>query len=128
MCFYGEPFKVFHLILVGLEKDSHPMCVVVHGEVGEPGAGVGVDHDLVPTDAIDHDALPSHRVLVVVLVVLVKDGSHLLAVLPDAQQRLLVVMGGDVEHKEVLAPDRDGEDARVGVEAAANVAVSPVEG
>ena len=64
----------------------------------------------------------------VVLVVLVKDGSHLLTVLPDAQQRLLVVMGGDVEHKEVLAPDRDGEDARVGVEAAANVAVSPVEG
>ena len=104
------------------------MCVVVHGEVGQPGAGVGVDHDLVPADAVNHDALSGHRVLVVVLVVLVEDGRHLLPVLPDAQQRLLVVVGGDVEHKEVLAANGDSEDAGVWVKTAANVAMGSIEG
>ena len=73
---------VSHLVLIGLEQDAHPVRVVVHGEVCEPGAGVRVDHDLVPADAVDHDALASHRVLVVVLVVLVEDRRDLLAVLP----------------------------------------------
>ena len=117
-----------HLVLIGLEQDAHPVRVVVHGEVCEPGAGVRVDHDLVPADAVDHDALASHRVLVVVLVVLVEDGRHLLPVLPDAQQRLLVVMGGDVEHKEVLATDGDSEDAGVWVKTAPDVAMSSIEG
>ena len=76
------------------------MCVVVHGEVSQPGAGVGVDHDLVPADAVDHDALPGHRVLVVVLVVLVEDGGNLLAVLADRKESLLVVVGGNVELDE----------------------------
>merc|ERR1712117_406439 len=64
----------------------------------------------------------------VVLVVLVKDGSDLLSVLPDAEQRLLVVVGGDVEHKEVGTTGGTGEDASVHVKAAPIVAVSAVEG
>ena len=107
----GTDNLVSHLVLIGLEQDAHPVRVVVHGEVCEPGAGVRVDHDLVPADAVDHDALAGHRVLVVVLVVLVEDGRHLLPVLPDAQQRLLVVVGGDMKHEEVLAANRDGENA-----------------
>ena len=82
------------------------MCVVVHGEVRQPGAGVGVHHDLVPALHVQDDVLPSHRVLVVVLVVLVEDGGDLLAVLPDGEQRLLVVVGGDVELEEVDAANR----------------------
>ena len=124
----GTDNLVSHLVLIGLEQDAHPVRVVVHGEVCEPGAGVRVDHDLVPADAVDHDALAGHRVLVVVLVVLVEDGRHLLPVLPDAQQRLLVVVGGDVEHEEVLAANRDGENAGVRVKTAAHVAVDAVEG
>ena len=86
-----------HLLLAGLEQESNPVGVVVHGEVGEPGAGVGVHHDLVSALHVDDDVLPSHRVLVVVLVVLVEDGGDLLTVLADGQQSLLVVVGGDVE-------------------------------
>ena len=54
------------------------MGVVVHGEVGEPGAGVGVHHDLVTSLHVHDDVLASHAVLVVVLVVLVEDGGNLL--------------------------------------------------
>ena len=120
------------------------MGVVVHGEVGEPGAGVGVHHHLVPPHAVNHDGLTRHRVLVIVLgrdcddfsvyfhvsyfVILVKDGGNLLAVLPDAEQGLLVVVGGDVELEEVDAPGGTGEDAGVDVEAAPDIAVSAVEG
>ena len=64
----------------------------------------------------------------VVLVVLVEDGGDLLAVLPDGEQCLLVVVGGDVELEEVDAAGGAGEDARVDVEAAAHVAVGAVEG
>ena len=73
------------------------MSVVVHGEVSQPGAGVGVNHNLISTLNIDDDVLPSHRVLVVVLVVLVEDGGDLLTVLTDGKKSLLVVMGGNVE-------------------------------
>ena len=104
------------------------MGVVVHGEVRQPGSGVGVHHDLVPPLDVQDDVLPGHGVLMVVLVVLVKDGSDLLSVLPDAEQRLLVVVGGDVEHKEVGATGGTGEDASVHVKAAPIVAVSAVEG
>ena len=117
-----------HLLLAGLQQESDPVGVVVHGEVGQPGAGVGVHHDLVPALHIDDDVLPGHRVLVVVLVVLVEDGRHLLPVLPDAQQRLLVVVGGDVEHKEVLATNGDSEDAGVWVKTAPDVAMGSIEG
>ena len=54
---------------------------------------------LVSPGGLEDDGLAGHRVLVVVLVVLVEDGRHLLPVLPDAQQRLLVVVGGDMELK-----------------------------
>ena len=64
----------------------------------------------------------------VVLVVLVEDGGDLLAVLPDGEQRLLVVVCGDVEHEEVGAAGGAGEDAGVGVQASAHVAVCAVEG
>ena len=85
------------LLLAGFEQKADPVRVVVHGEVSQPGAGVGVHHDLVPALHVQDDVLPSHRVLVVVLVVLVKDGGDLLTVLADGQQSLLVVVGGDVE-------------------------------
>ena len=85
------------LLLAGLQQESNPVGVVVHGEVGQPGAGVGVNHDLVSALDIDDDVLAGHRVLVVVLVVLVEDGGDLLTVLADGQQSLLVVVGGDVE-------------------------------
>ena len=58
------------LIIRGLEEKSDPVGVVVHGEVSQPGAGVGVDHDLVALLQVDDDGGASHRVLVVVLVVL----------------------------------------------------------
>ena len=137
-----------HLLLAGLEQESNPVGVVVHGEVGEPGAGVGVNHDLVSALHIDDDVLPGHRVLVVVLVVLVEDGGNLLAVLADGKQSLLVVVGGNVELDERWKSDnvlfifvafaRDlehvgsaagaGEDAGVNVEATAVVAVGALEG
>ena len=60
--------------------------------------------------------------------ILVKDGGDLLAVLPDAEQRLLIIVGGDVELEEVDAAGGAGEDAGVDVQAAAHVAVGAVEG
>ena len=74
------------LLLAGLEEHADPVGVVVHGEVGEPGAGVGVDDDLVAALGVDDDRLAGHRVLVVVLVVLVEDRGHLLAVQPEEKQ------------------------------------------
>ena len=61
------------------------MGVVVHGEVGEPGAGVGIHHDLVSAVDVDDNVLAGHAVLVVVLVVLVEDGGNLLtwAIFPN---------------------------------------------
>ena len=66
------------LLLVGLQQESDPVGVVVHGEVGQPGAGVGVHNDLVATVHADDDVLSGHGVLVVVLMVLVEDGGDLL--------------------------------------------------
>ena len=60
--------------------------------------------------------------------ILVKDGGDLLSVLPDAEQSLLVVVGGDVELEEVDAPGGAGEDASVDVQAAPDIAVGAVEG
>merc|ERR1712077_152502 len=116
------------LLLAGLKEKSNPVGVVVHGEVGEPGAGVSVNHDLVSALHVDDDVLPGHRVLVVVLVVLVEDGGNLLTVLADGQQSLLVVVGGNVELEHVGSAAGAGEDASVDVEAAAVVAVGALEG
>ena len=69
--------------MAGLEQKTDPVGVVVHGEVGEPGTGVGVHNDLVAPLDVQDDVLTGHGVLVVVLVVLVKDGGDLLAVLPN---------------------------------------------
>ena len=69
---------MFHLLHVRLEQKTNPVSVVVHGEVSEPGAGVGVHHDLVSSLHVQDDVLSSHGVLVVVLVVLVEDGGNLL--------------------------------------------------
>merc|ERR1719189_1497315 len=120
--------QLLSLLLAGFEQEADPVCVVVHGEVRQPGAGVGVHHDLVPALHVQDDVLPGHRVLVVVLVVLVEDGGDLLAVLPDGEQRLLVVVGGNVEHEEVGAASGAGEDTSVGVQTSTDVAVGPVEG
>merc|ERR1711934_821768 len=116
------------LLLAGLQQESDPVGVVVHGEVGQPGAGVGVHHDLVPALHIDDDVLPGHRVLVVVLVVLVEDGGDLLTVLTDGKESLLVVVGGNVELEHVGSTAGAGEDTGVNVEAATIVAVGALEG
>ena len=58
--------------------------------------------------------------------ILVKDGGDLLSVLPDAEQSLLVVVGGDVELEEVDAPGGAGEDASVDVQTAPDIAVGAV--
>ena len=135
-----------HLLLAGLQQESNPVGVVVHGEVGQPGAGVGVNHDLVSALHVNDDVLSGHGVLVVVLMVLVEDGGNLLTVLADGQESLLVVVGGNVEligwksenvyFRFVVVKDLEhvgsaagaGEDAGVGVEAAAVVAVGALEG
>ena len=109
------------LLLVRLEEETHPVGVVVHGEVGQPGTGVGVYHDLVTAVAVDQDGGASHGVLVVVLVVLVKDGGDFLAVPADGEEGLLVVVGGDVEDEEVSAAGGGGEDAGLGVHAATSI-------
>merc|ERR1719474_905217 len=116
------------LLLAGLQQESNPVGVVVHGEVGQPGAGVGVNHDLVSALNINDDVLAGHRVLVVVLVVLVEDGGNLLTVLADGKESLLVVVGGNVELEHVGSTAGAGEDAGVDVEAAAVVAVGALEG
>merc|ERR1711951_107250 len=116
------------LLLAGLEQESNPVGVVVHGEVGEPGASVGANHDLVSALHIDDDVLPGHRVLVVVLVVLVEDGGNLFAVLADGKESLLVAVGGNVELEHVCSAAGAGEDAGVDVEATAVVAVGALEG
>ena len=55
------------LLLVGFKQHADPVCVVVHWEVRQPGAGVGVHHHFVTTKAVDDDCLARHAVLVVVL-------------------------------------------------------------
>ena len=46
------------------------MGVVVHGEIGQPGAGVGVHADLVALLQAQQDGGAGHGVLEVVLVIL----------------------------------------------------------
>ena len=75
----GPLLEQADLVGAGLEQHADPVGVVVHGEVGQPGAGVSVHHDLVAAVDVDDDVLTGHGVLVVVLVVLVKDGRDLLA-------------------------------------------------
>ena len=75
----GPLLEQADLVGAGLEQHADPVGVVVHGEVGQPGAGVGVHHDLVAAVDVDDDVLTGPGVLVVVLVVLVKDGRDLLA-------------------------------------------------
>merc|ERR1711934_582862 len=116
------------LLLAGLQQESNPVGVVVHGEVGQPGAGVGINHDLVSALHVNDDVLSGHGVLVVVLMVLVEDGGNLLTVLADGQESLLVVVSGNVELEHVGSAAWAGEDAGVGVEAAAVVAVGALEG
>ena len=55
------------LVVVGLEQQADPVGVVVHGEVGQPGAGVGVHNNLVTALHVDDNGLAGHGVLVVVL-------------------------------------------------------------
>ena len=117
-----------HLLLAGFEEQSHPLSVVVEPEVCQPGPGVGVDRHLVSTLHLHQDALVCHGVLVVVLVVLVEDGGDLLAVLPDGEERLLVVVGGDVEDEQVRPARRRSEDTGLGVHPAPAVAVAALKG
>ena len=66
----GGLLESHDLVFRRLQQKSDPVGVVVHGEVGQPGAGVGVDDDLVALLQVDDDGRAGHRVLVVVLVVL----------------------------------------------------------
>ena len=84
--------------------------------------------DLVAPLGVDDDGLSGHGVLVVVLVVLVEDGGDLLAVLPDGEERLLVVVGGDVEDEQVRPARRRSEDTGFGVHPAPAVAVAALKG
>jgi len=102
--------------------------VVVHREVGQPRAGVGVHHNLVTALHVNNDVLAGHGVLVVVLMVLVEDGGNLLTVLTDGQKGLLVVVGGNVELEHVGSAGGASEDAGVDVETATVVAVGALEG
>ena len=67
-------FSLFHHHIfffdAGLQEKANPVGVVVHGEVGQPGAGVGVHADLVALLQAQQDGGAGHGVLVVVLVVL----------------------------------------------------------
>ena len=77
---------------------------MVGGEVRQPGPGVGVQCNLLPSlDVVDHVG-PGHAVLVVVLVVLVKHGCDLLIIDSDRQQRLLIVMSCQMELEHVGPP------------------------
>merc|ERR1719348_746783 len=60
--------------------------------------------------------------------VLVKDGGNLLTILPDGQEGLLVVMGGNVELEEVGSTSGAGEDSSVNVKTTTNVGVGALEG
>merc|ERR1712228_191849 len=59
------PYGV-HLFLTWLEQQPHPVCVVVHREVCQPGPGVRVDDNLISLLDITDDVLSCHGVLVVV--------------------------------------------------------------
>ena len=61
------------------------------------------NHLITPLDVMNHVGA-SHRVLVVILVVLVKNGGDLGVIDSDGQQGLLIVMGGQVELEHVGAP------------------------
>merc|ERR1719350_1417099 len=80
-----------------------------------------------PLDIHD-DVLTGHAVLVVVLMVLVEDGSNLLSILADGQKCLLVVVGGNVELEHVGSPSGAGEDTSISIKTTTNVAVSSLEG
>ena len=45
-CITPRP-RVTYLLLAGLKQEPDPVGVVVHGEVGQPGAGVGVEYSIV---------------------------------------------------------------------------------
>ena len=77
---------------------------------------------------LDNNGLTSHGVLVIVLMVLVKDGGNLFTILPDGQQSLLVVVGGNVEHEQIGATAGSSEDTSVSIKSTSNIAVGAVEG
>merc|ERR1711963_278189 len=96
-------------------------------KVSQPSSSVCVDNDLIASLHIEDDVLTGHTVLMVVLVVLVEDGSNLLSILPDGQERLLVVMGGDVELEHVGSSTGAGEDSSVDIKTTPNVAGGTLE-
>merc|ERR1712234_38273 len=77
---------------------------------------------------IKDDVLSSHAVLVVIHMILIKDGCNFLSILANRQKRLLVVVGGNVELEHVSATAGAGKDASVNVKTTTNVAVCALEG
>ena len=92
------------LLLAGLQQKTHKVSVVVGREVRQPGAGVGVQCDLLSSLHIVNHVGPGHAVLVVVLVVLVKHGCNLLIIDSDRQQSLLIVMSCQMELEHIGPP------------------------
>ena len=93
-----------HLLLTGLQKKANKVSVMVGGEVSQPGAGVGVQGDLLSSLHVVHHVGPGHAVLVVVLVVLVKHGCDLFIINSDRQKSLLIVMSCEMELEHVGPP------------------------
>merc|ERR1719400_1196708 len=108
-------------------KSANQVGVVVHGEVGQPGAGIGVHADLITLFELEQDGGASHGVLVVVLMVLVEDGGYLFSVEADGEQSFLVIMGGNVENKHVAAAHGCVENTSVGIHATTNVGACAIE-
>jgi len=98
--------------------------VVVHREVSQPCASVGIHADFIAPFEVEQDGGSSHGILVVVLVVLVEHGGYFFSIEADGEQGFLVVVSGDVEDKQVAATHRSVEDTSIGIHATANVDAS----
>ena len=103
------------------------MGVVIHGEIGQPGTGVSVNAHLIALLQVEQNGVAGHGILVVVLMVLIENGSDFFAVQADRQQSFLVIMSGHMEGKQIATTQGASEDTGVGVHAATNVDAGALE-
>ena len=103
------------------------MGVVIHGEIGQPGTGVSVNAHLIALLQVEQNGVAGHGILVVVLMVLIENGSDFFAVQADGQQSFLVVMSGHVEGEQIATTQGASEDTGVGVHAATHVDASALK-
>ena len=69
-----------YLFLAWLEEETNPVGVVVHGEVSQPGASVGVHADFIALFEVEQDGGSSHGVLMIIFMILIKNGSNLFTI------------------------------------------------